>query len=87
MNKHYKALELDKILRLLADCAVSEGAKQKALETKAENDLIKVQNLIEKTDDAYKLISGYSTPPFSGTKDVSAALTRALVLRRMKYKF
>ena len=38
MNKHYKALELDKILRLLADCAVSEGAKQKALETKAEND-------------------------------------------------
>lgn len=77
MNKHYKALELDKILRLLADCAVSEGAKQKALETKAENDLIKVQNLIEKTDDAYKLISGYSTPPFSGTKDVSAALTRA----------
>lgn len=77
MNKHYKALEFDKILLQLSDCAVSEGAKQKALETLPQNDLTKAKNLIEKTDDAYKLISGYSTPPFSGTKDVSAALSRA----------
>lgn len=77
MNKHYKSLELDKILTMLSDCAVSEGAKQKALETEPVNSLIKVQKLIEKTDDAYRLIAGFSTPPFFGTKDISAPLSRA----------
>ena len=77
MNKHYKALELDKILNMLQECAVSEGAKVKAVETQPENNLEKAKKLIQKTDDAYKLISGFSTPPFSGTKDVTAPLSRA----------
>ncbi len=77
MNKHYKALEFDKICMLLEKCCVSEGAKNKALETTPLNDLQKAKNLIEKTDDAYKLICGFSTPSFSGTKDVTAPLTRA----------
>lgn len=77
MNKHYKSLELDKILKMLSDCAVSEGAKQKALLTEPVYELEKAQKLIDKTDDAYKLISGYSTPPFSGAKDVTESLSRA----------
>ena len=77
MNKHYKALEFDKICVLLKECCVSEGAKQKALETTPQNDLEKTKKLIEKTDDAYKLICSFSTPPFSGVKDVTAPLTRA----------
>ena len=77
MNKHYKALEFDKICMLLESCCVSESAKNKALETTPVNSLQKAKNLIEKTDDAYKLICGFSTPSFSGTKDVTAPLTRA----------
>lgn len=78
MNKHYKSLEFDKILLLLKDQAVSAGAKAKALETEPETELIKAKKLMERTDDAFKLISGFSTPPFSGAKDVSEALTRAV---------
>ncbi len=77
MNKHYKALEFDKILVSLKDCCVSDGAKQKALETTPQTDFEKAKKLIEKTDDAYKLICSFSTPPFSGVKDVTTALTRA----------
>lgn len=77
MNRHYKSLELDKILKMLSDCAVSDGAKQKALLIEPVNNLEKANKLIEKTDDAFKLISGYSNPPFSGAKDVSESLSRA----------
>ena len=77
MNKHFKSLEFDKILLLLKDMAVSEGAKQKALETTPETSLEKAKKLIERTDDAFKLISGFSTPPFAGAKDVFEALNRA----------
>ena len=77
MNKHFESLEFDKILLLLKDMAVSEGAKQKALETTPETSLEKAKKLIERTDDAFKLISGFSTPPFAGAKDVFEALNRA----------
>ena len=77
MNKHFKSLEFDKILLLLKDMAVSDGAKQKALETTPETSLEKAKKLIERTDDAFKLISGFSTPPFAGAKDVFEALNRA----------
>lgn len=77
MNKHYKSLEFDKILKMLCECATSEGAKQKALETEPVTDLEKAKLLIEKTDDAYRLICGYSAPSFSGAKDVTAPLSRA----------
>lgn len=77
MNKHFKSLEFDKILLLLKDSAVSEGAKQKALETEPETSLEKAKKLSERTDDAFKLISGYSSPPFSGAKDVGESLERA----------
>ena len=57
MNRHYKSLELDKILKMLSDCAVSDGAKQKALLIEPVNNLEKSNKLIEKTYDAFKLIS------------------------------
>ena len=77
MNKHYVALEFDKVLKMLSECAQTDRVKQTALETPVYTNLEKADKLLEKTDDAFKLISGYSSPSLNGAKDISSCLTRA----------
>lgn len=55
MNRHYKTLELDKILKLLADQTSIDDAKEMALSLEPQFELEKVKKLLKQTDDAVVL--------------------------------
>lgn len=55
MNRHYKTLELDKILERLAGRTNIEDAREMALRLEPQFDLKKVQILLKQTDDAVVL--------------------------------
>ena len=76
MNKHYKALELDKILTQLADLTSCEDAREKALETTPSFGLFEVQEQIKQTEDAFILSGRFGAPSFGGIKNPMSALRR-----------
>ena len=75
--QHTEALELDKILKMLASRAPMEDAKAEALSLRPETELSKVHELLEQTDDAFRLSSGYGSPSFGNAKNVANPLARA----------
>lgn len=77
MNRHYKTLELDKILKLLADQTSIDDAKEMALSLEPKFELEKVKKLLKQTDDAVVLSGKYGTPSFGGAKNCANALRRA----------
>lgn len=77
MNRHYKTLELDKILKLLADQTSIDDAKEMALSLELQFELEKVKKLLKQTDDAVVLSGKYGTPSFGGAKNCANALRRA----------
>lgn len=76
MNKHYKALELDKILAKLADLTSCEDAQAKALETEPSYGLFEVQEQMKQTEDAFILSGRFGAPSFGGIKNPMSALRR-----------
>jgi len=76
-QKSLKILELPTVLSRLANEAVSEGAKERALNLHPVDNAWEVQSLLKETADAAKLIAFKGTPPFSSIKDVAASLGRA----------
>lgn len=74
---HTDTLELDKILKLLADRASLEDAKQQALGLVPQTEIAKVEKLLLETDDAYRLCAAFGSPSFGSAKDMSGALARA----------
>ncbi len=76
INKHYKALELDKILNQLADLTSCEDAREKALEITPSLGLFEVQEQIKQTEDAFILSGRFGTPSFGGIKNPMSALRR-----------
>lgn len=77
MNRHYKTLELNKILDLLAGQTVLDEAHRMALELEPEFDIKKVQNLLKQTDDAVILSGRFGAPSFGGAKNCANGLRRA----------
>jgi DNA mismatch repair protein MutS2 len=77
MNRHYRALELDKILTLLAKETTIPDAYEQALKIEPVWGLFEVEELLKQTDDAYMLIGRFGAPSFSGLKNVANALRRA----------
>lgn len=77
MNRHYKTLELDKILKLLADQTSIDDAREMALSLEPQFELEKVKKLLKQTDDAVVLSGKYGTPSFGGAKNCANALRRA----------
>lgn len=77
MNRHYKALELDKILKMLADETTCEDSRTLAVQLEPETNLKKASALLKETDDAYVLIGRFGTPSFGGVKNVTNSLRRA----------
>lgn len=77
MNRHCKALELDKVLRRLADFASSAQAKQAALALEPCTDLSAARVLGGQTCDAHMLLARFGGPSFGGLIDVGNALMRA----------
>ncbi len=77
MNRHFRALELDKILNMLANETSNEDAKELALKIEPSFGLFEVNEQLSQTDDAYMLIGRFGAPSFGGLKNVTNALRRA----------
>lgn len=77
MNRHYKTLELDKILERLADRTSLDEAHRMALEIEPQFDINKVKKLLKQTDDAVMLSGRFGAPSFGGASDCTNALIRA----------
>ena len=60
--KHCQALELDKILKMLSDCASCDDSKEKALHLEPECSLFRAQEEMRLTADANSLSNRYGSP-------------------------
>ncbi|MCR5636673.1 MAG: endonuclease MutS2 [Clostridiales bacterium] len=77
MNKHYKTLELDKILDMLAkEIPCDEGAAM-ALDIEPSHDIGEVRYLLKQTYDAHMLIGRFGSPSMGGLKNITSPLRRA----------
>ena len=77
MNRHYRSLELDKILELLATTASCADTAEAARALRPSSHIGEVQTLLEETDAAVMLMAKFGAPSFGGTTNVSNALHRA----------
>ncbi len=77
MNKHYRALELDKILDLLASQAVCADAADAARALRPSPHLTEVRERLDDTDAAFSLMAKFGAPSFGGATNVASALRRA----------
>lgn len=77
MEKNLKAIELDKILNMLAEETAFADAKQEALELRPAYDLYTVNKLLNQTDAAYMLSGRFGSPSFGGITNVVNSLKRA----------
>ena len=73
MNKHLKALELDKILQTLADYAQTDDGKDQILQLLPAPDLVSARGELKKTEEAHILIAKYASPSFGSLKNVRHA--------------
>lgn len=76
-EKSLHTLELDAVLQMLANCAVSEHAKEKCLSLQPQTDSGQVQELLAQTSAAAHLMTLKSTPGFQDLHDVQLSLSRA----------
>ena len=77
MQRHYRALELDKILKLLAAETACEDAAGLAVRLTPSVSLTEVQRLLADTDEAHSLMARFGAPSFGGLKNVTNSLRRA----------
>ena len=77
MNKHYKALELDKVLCLLSKYSSCEDATYQAENLLPETNLELAKALLGQTEDAHMLMAKFGAPSFGGLKNVNNSLSRA----------
>ena len=68
MNRHLRAIELDKVLLMVAERACNEDAREAILSLRPETNLQLVADLLKKTEDAYVLLAKYGGPSFGGLK-------------------
>ena len=76
-NRHYKALELDKVLTKLQSFAGSADGKLLITEIEPEHNLDLAQALMNQTADAHMLMARFGGPSFSGLINVNNSLSRA----------
>ncbi len=76
-NKSSSILEFDKIIEMLADCAATDGAKNRARALRPTDDYDLVIERQTKTDDAKKLINAKGYPSFFATENIVSAADRA----------
>lgn len=77
MDKHTKALELDKILEMVAAEASSEDGTQLARELSPVHTAAEAKWLLEETDAAFVAMAKFGAPSFYGMKNVTNPLRRA----------
>lgn len=76
--KYLKALELDKILEMLAQETCCESARNLALSIEPETDVDEVIRSLKRTDDAFNLTLRFGTPSFIGLVDPTPRLKIAM---------
>ena len=76
-DKSIRTLELSRVLKLLADQAVSPEAKELALAVRPETDYEDVLRLLDQTDGARTMMILHGAPGFSGVKPIRELLDRA----------
>ncbi len=77
MDKNYRALELDKILEMVANETTGEDAAEQARKIKPVFTAAEARYLLEETDAAFVLMAKFGAPSFYGLKNVTNALRRA----------
>ncbi len=77
MQRHYRALELDKIRKLLAAETACEDAAELALQLTPSVSLSEVQRLLADTDGAFTLMARFGAPSFGGLYNTTNSLRRA----------
>ena len=77
MNRHYKTLELDKVLKLLADETSIPEAAERAGAIEPECAIRRVEELQQQTEDAHMLIGRFGAPAFGGIDNITNPLRRA----------
>ena len=88
MNRHYKTLELDKILERLAGMTSIEDAREMALNLEPVFELKKVEQLLQQTDDAVALSGRFGAPSFGGAGnclDIYAEHRQAVALPQANF--
>lgn len=77
MERDYQALELDKILDMLAAETCCADAAEAARAIRPSVHLTQVQRLLDETDDACRLMAGFGSPSFGRMSNVTNQLRRA----------
>ena len=77
MDKHTKALALDKILEMVAEECSSQDGAQLARELEPVHTAAEAQWLLGETDAAFVAMAKYGAPSFYGMKNVTNPLRRA----------
>ncbi|MCL2106652.1 MAG: endonuclease MutS2 [Oscillospiraceae bacterium] len=77
MQKHYRTLELDKILALLAERCACPDARELALALEPEPNLDLARAALRQTHDAHMLLARFGGPSFGGLKNLANTLRRA----------
>ena len=77
MNRHYQALELDKILELLAGQTNGPDVAQTARELRPVPVLTEVKRMQQETGAAFTLMARFGSPSFGQLKNISSSLRRA----------
>lgn len=77
MQKDFTALELPKILNMLAELTACKDAYDEALKTEPSNDIFEVNESLSKTEAAHILIAKFGAPSFGGLINIDNALRRA----------
>lgn len=77
MNKHYKTLELHKIMNMLTDLACNGETRKMISGLSPVTDAGTVKKELKKTEDAFEMSVKMGTPPFYNFKDVRDSLKRA----------
>ena len=75
--KHARMLELDKILHLLSEQAVSDACKAKIAEISPHSDFARICEEADKTSDAFKMSVKQGSPRFNNIADPAPSLIRA----------
>ncbi|MBR2452836.1 MAG: endonuclease MutS2, partial [Clostridia bacterium] len=78
-EKTLKTLEFNKICGILADFAVCEDSKQKALSIMPKSVLEEAKRDLSMTDAAVVMVMKYGSPPISGVSEVLSSLKRISV--------
>ncbi len=76
-KRDYKALELEKVLEMLAGHTACPDARDMALSLRPESSLEMAQSLLNQTQSAHMMLARFGGPAFGGLKNVNNALSRA----------